>query len=354
MIHENSIYIKNIYYMLAYAFRVLNEEEYKKVETEEFENIAELLSEILSIGVTSQIKQGLVKDYLEVSETTSSIRGKINITESINEQSFIKKQLNCTYDEFSVNCFLNQIIKSTLNLLVKSDLSRERKKKLKRLLMYFTDVDLIDVKSINWKIRFDRNNQTYKMLVNICYLVINGLLQSEKSGQVKLMDFEDDQLMSSLYEKFILNYFKKEHPNIRTHAPQIDWQVDEGWDVMIPKMKTDVTLEHENRILIIDAKFYKDNLAENYGRNMHRTGNLYQIFTYVKNKQAELQGKDIEVSGMLLYARTKASIQPDSEYVMSGSRISVKTLDLNQEFNEIKNQLDDIAFSLKKEDCQNV
>ena len=110
----------------------------------------------------------------------------------------------------------------------------------------------------------------------------------------------------------------------------------------------------KKRILIIDAKFYKDNLAENYGKNMHRTGNLYQIFTYVKNKQAEFQGKDVEVSGMLLYARTKATIQPDSEYVMSGSRISVKTLDLNQEFNEIKNQLDDIAFSLKKEDCQNV
>lgn len=329
--------------MLAYAFRVLNEDEYKKVETEAFENIADLLSEILSIGVASQVKQGLVKDYLEVSETTSSIRGKINITESINEQSFIKKQLNCTYDEFSVNCCLNQIIKSTLNLLVKSDLARDRKKKLKRLLMYFTDVDLIDVKCIDWKIRFDRNNQTYKMLVNICYLVINGLLQSEKSGQVKLMDFEDDQLMSSLYEKFLLNYFKKEHPDIKTHAPQIDWQVDEGWDVMLPKMKTDVTLEYENKVLIIDAKFYKDNLIENYGRNMHRTANLYQIFTYVKNKQAELQGKDIQVGGMLLYARTKANIQPDSEYVMSGNNISVKTLDLNQEFDAIKKQLNDVV-----------
>ena len=329
--------------MLAYAFRVLNEDEYKKVETEAFENIADLLSEILSIGVASQVKQGLVKDYLEVSETTSSIRGKINITESINEQSFIKKQLNCTYDEFSVNCCLNQIIKSTLNLLVKSDLARDRKKKLKRLLMYFTDVDLIDVKCIDWKIRFDRNNQTYKMLVNICYLVINGLLQSEKSGYVKLMDFEDDQLMSSLYEKFLLNYFKKEHPDIKTHAPQIDWQVDEGWDVMLPKMKTDVTLEYENKVLIIDAKFYKDNLIENYGRNMHRTANLYQIFTYVKNKQAELQGKDIQVGGMLLYARTKANIQPDSEYVMSGNNISVKTLDLNQEFDAIKKQLNDVV-----------
>ena len=108
-------------------------------------------------------------------------------------------------------------------------------------------------------------------------------------------------------------------------------------------MKTDVTLEYENKVLIIDAKFYKDNLIENYGRNMHRTANLYQIFTYVKNKQAELQGKDIQVGGMLLYARTKANIQPDSEYVMSGNNISVKTLDLNQEFDAIKKQLNDVV-----------
>lgn len=154
-----------------------------------------------------------------------------------------------------------------MNLLAKSNISKSRRKKLRTLLMYFREVDLIDVGLINWKIRFDRNNQTYKMLINICYLVINGMIHSEKSGNIKLMEFSDGQVMNALYESFLLNYFKKEHPNIRTHAPHIDWQIDEGGDVLLPKMKTDVTLEYENKILIIDAKFYKDNLAENYGKN---------------------------------------------------------------------------------------
>ena len=344
MITSDTIYIKNIYYMLSYAFKVLNEKSYKKIEVENFENISELLSEILAIGVSKQIKQSLVKDYIEISETTSSIKGKINITDSINEQSFIKGQLNCTYDEFSLNCYLNKILKSTFNLLIKSDISRKRKKKLKNLLMYFREVDLIDVNSINWKIRFDRNNQTYKMLINICYLVITGLIHSEKVGDKKLMEFFDDQQMSSLYEKFLLNYFKKEHPNILTHAPQIDWQIDEGIDLLLPKMKTDVTLEYQNKILIIDAKFYSQNTLKNYGKNIHNTSNLYQIFAYVKNKQIEVQGKDIEVSGMLLYVKTSQSIQPDSDYVMSGNKISVKTLDLNQNFSLIKEQLDAFVY----------
>ena len=330
--------------MLSYAFQTLNDKVYNKIETEDFENTAELFSEILIIGVSAQIKQGLVRDYIDVTETTSSIRGKINITESINEQSFIKRQLNCTYDEFSPNCYLNQIIKSTMNLLVKSDVSKARKKKLRNLLMYFVDVDLIDLKEINWKIRFDRNNQTYRMLIGVCYLAINGLLQTQNAGNVKLMEFLDDQRMSRLYEKFILNYYRKEHPEIRAHAPQIPWQIDDGIDFLLPKMQTDVTLEYEDKILIIDAKYYGRNLSKHYGKDIHHTSNLYQIFTYVKNKEIEMQGNDVEISGLLLYARTSSEIQPDSDYVMSGNRISVKTLDLNHDFEIIRNQLDGIVY----------
>ena len=129
--------------MLCYAFKVLNHDEYDKISTEDFENIYELFSHILIIGISKQIKQDLLKDYIEVSETTSSIRGKINITKSINSQSVIKKQLNCTYDECSENCYLNQIIKSTIHLLLNSDITLKRKRKLKNLLLYFTAIDLM-------------------------------------------------------------------------------------------------------------------------------------------------------------------------------------------------------------------
>lgn len=46
---------------------------------------------------------------------------------------------------------------------------------------------------------------------------------------------------------------------------------------------------------------------------------------------------------MLLYAMTNENIQPNSEYMMSGNKISVKTLNLNQNFELIKAQLDEIV-----------
>ena len=69
------------------------------------------------------------------------------------------------------------------------------------------------------------------------------------------------------------------------------------------------------------------------------SGNLYQIFTYVKNKDTKNEGK---VSGMLLYAKTQEEVAPDMDAIFSGNRIMVKTLDLNQPFNNIKKQLSNI------------
>lgn len=71
---------------------------------------------------------------------------------------------------------------------------------------------------------------------------------------------------------------------------------------------------------------------------------MYQIFTYVKNKEAELAASGLphEVAGMLLYARSDDEVQPDGVYQMSGNQISVKALDLNVPFEEICLQLDGI------------
>ena len=46
---------------------------------------------------------------------------------------------------------------------------------------------------------------------------------------------------------------------------------------------------------------------------------------------------------MLLYARTDEDVYPENEYRMSGNRIEVRTLNLDEDFNLIKAQLDGIV-----------
>ena len=273
----------------------------------------------------------------------SSLRGKIDITESIKTQSVLRKQLVCTYDDFTVNSYLNRILKSTMELLLHADISKARKKSLRKLMIYFSDVDVLDIHAVNWSIRYDRNNQTYRMLISICYLVVKGLLQTNTDGSTRLMDFIDEQRMCRLYEKFILEYYRKEHPEVSARASQIPWQLDDGFSDMLPVMQSDITLSQGNRTLIIDAKYYAQNTQTQYDVHTVHSGNLYQIFTYVKNKDSEYGDTPHDVAGMLLYAKTDAQVQPDHVYHMSGNKISVRTLDLNCDFAGIAAQLDRIV-----------
>ena len=342
--------IQNIYYMLSYAFQILNEQGYKSIATEQFNNTAELMAAILEKGIVIQLKRGLGKEYIPQTEAFSSLRGRIDIAESIKTQSMLRKQLICTYDEFSVNSIMNRIIKSTIEILLRSNISKQRKKNLRKLMLYFSEVDFIDLHTVNWNVQYNRNNQTYRMLISICYLVVKGLLQTQSDGSTKLMDFLDEQRMCRLYEKFILEYYRREFKNqITANASQIPWQLDNDENSMLPVMQSDIMLQRDDRVLIIDAKYYEHSMQVQFNKHTLHSANLYQIFTYVKNKEYELREKDHTVSGMLLYAKTDEEIYPNNVYQMSGNQITVRTLDLNLPFTEIAEQLDTIAklyFSL--------
>ena len=140
-----------------------------------------------------------------------------------------------------------------------------------------------------------------------------------------------------------MEYYRKEHPEIRASASQIPWQLDDDFSFMLPVMQTDIMLSKGNTTLIIDAKYYGHTTQEQYGVHTLHSGNLYQIFTYVKNKDAEYGEQPHNVSGMLLYAQTDESVQPNNVYRMGGNKISVRTLNLNCSFKEIASQLDGIV-----------
>ena len=116
-----------------------------------------------------------------------------------------------------------------------------------------------------------------------------------------------------------------------------DWQVDDGFRDLLPKMKTDITLTCGDRTLIIDAKYYESNLREQFGKVSIPTGNLYQIFTYVKIKENELAEVPHEkVAGMLLYVQTEEGGKFNNEYQIMGNRICVRILDLSGDFQSIR------------------
>ena len=345
MIKDKSIFIKNIYYMLSYAFTTLTPTQDDEIAAEEFDNIHNLFAAILAKGIGQQLKQGLYREYLNCKEDMPVMRGKIDMPGTIKNKLARKQVLTCEYDELSENILLNQILKTTVMLLIRhAKVDAEYKSDLKKEMLFFSAVDTIEPASIKWTtIRFQRSNQSYRMLISLCQFILEGMLLTTDQGEYKMASFVDEQRMCRLYEKFILEYFSKEYPALSVRASQIPWALDDGIGTMLPVMQSDITLSYGSKVLIIDAKYYANTTQVQYDKHTLHSNNLYQIFTYVKNKDSEFGDKPHEVSGMLLYAKTDEAVQPDNTYMMSGNRISVKTLDLNCDFPVIAAQLNAIA-----------
>ena len=118
MTNDKGILIKNIYYMLTYAFQVLKQSNYDEIASEEFENIQDLFAAILAKGIAQQLKQGLYREYIIECDNLSVMRGKLDIHRTIKDKLQRKPRLSCEYDELSENNMFNQILKTTAIILL--------------------------------------------------------------------------------------------------------------------------------------------------------------------------------------------------------------------------------------------
>ena len=215
--------------------------------------------------------------------------------------------------------------------------------------MPFLDgIETIDPTSIHWSLlRFQRNNKSYQMLMNVCYFVLDGMLLTTESGEYRMATFSDDHL-NKLFEHFVLEFYRKEYAGrLSANASVVEWAFDNKENskglLFMPKMQSDIMLKRGDQTLIIDTKYYGKALQTQYEKTTVHNANLYQIMAYVNNEDKYNTGK---VSGMLLYAKTQEEITPDMDFIIKGNRYQVKTLDLNLDFAKIREQLDRIVASV--------
>ena len=160
-----------------------------------------------------------------------------------------------------------------------------------------------------------------------------------EKGKYKMKSFTDEHLCH-LFEKFVLEYYRAKHPEYKAQAAQIDWNIDREVSSthVLPIMQTDILLSVNDRTLIIDTKYYGHTMQVQFDKATIHSNNLYQIHTYVMNKDKLHSGK---VDGMLLYAKTDEDITPNGSMKLAdGNTIYFRTLDLNVPFAEIEKQLE--------------
>ena len=157
------------------------------------------------------------------------------------------------------------------------------------------------------------------------------------------MEKMDYQKIWRLNQNFIFQYYKKHYPDLKVSSSQIPWFLDDDKKEMLPVMQSDIYIQRDNTVLIIDAKYYKNITQMQFGKHKFHSAHLYQMFAYVKNCEYNFADEKNSVSGMLLYAKTDEFIEQNHVYQMHGNKISINSLDLSLPFEQLAIQMDEIV-----------
>ena len=335
--------IQNIYFLLCYAWNHLQEKKFAQVRSEDCHKIWDLMAKVLASSSIQLFKRGLHRSYVLRRELRVRPKGKILVAEDVRSPNLGMIAKHCEFDELDSNILPNQIIGSTIrNLLRNGKLGKKIYRDLKRAHLNWKQIDKVALNSGMFRrVTIHRNMRHYRFALNICELIYQQSVPNREEGGIQFRDFlRDEARMGMLFEQFVRNFLIQEQQDYRVSALKVDWDVNEDQSTkagvkLLPSMQTDIVLQNSNGRVIIDCKFYKNAFQKHHDTRKFISGNLYQLFTYIKN-QAGKPGWE-NVRGMLLYPTVDYTI--DEYITIQGHQIRVATIDLNQEWSNISNDL---------------
>ncbi|MBT8549998.1 restriction endonuclease [Polynucleobacter paneuropaeus] len=332
--------IQNLYYLLCYSWNRLDEAELVDINIDEFDAPQDLLARILLSGTKKILKKGLDRNYQEYSEETSSIRGRVNFSESISRLLFPQAKASVTSDELSNNVLHNQILRSTISNLSKAELLNPiLRHELKKTTTQLGDIDLIRLNSqVFRRVQLHRNNSFYAFLMDVCELIHLYLLPNHETGSFQFKDFtRDEKKMQLVFEEFARNFYLINQKDYVVKAETLRWEASGNTDAlaMLPNMYTDISLISPERKIIIDTKYYKEAFNENqYGGIKFRSANLYQLNAYLDYSQP-IEGQNLD--GILLYPATVDEFT--YSFFLRGHAVKIAAVDLRRNPAEIHRRM---------------
>lgn len=334
--------IRNLYFLLLYAWDYLEARDVASVGALRSDQPLDLLAYVLTRGTERVMKHGLDRGYLLESGSTARLRGRIDFAGSIRTGALARSRLVCEYDELSYDVLHNRILKTTLRQLAEAEgLDQDLRGELLRLYDRMDSVNETRISSGLFKrVRLDRNNRFYGLLLSICSMVHEGLIVDPETGGRLFRDFDRDEVkMRLLFQNFVKNLLRRRLPaGYTVAARRIEWQHVTGPPDHVrylPTLNTDVVVERGTRVLIIDTKYTAKALTTRFELERARTEHLYQLFAYLQN-YAELE-KGRRIEGLLLYPRAGAPL--DISFSVMDHGIRLATLDLDQDWEGVESDL---------------
>lgn len=344
--------IKNALFMYSYIWDKVDNKDYANLNSEDDFDSSNIFAELFLINIKRILKRGLYKEYITKNEELNVVKGKIDIISTINNQTLRKGKIYCDHDELEENNLFNQIIKFIAIRLYKSnDISDDNKKRLNKVILYFNQVDYIEIEKQDFKkLTFNKTNFYYFFMMKVCELILSAQMLSESTGKYMFYDlFNSDDNMNNIFELFVYKFYEHELSkkySVRFQS-QLNWNVSGGNTTLLPIMKMDTLIKSTEETIVLDTKYYKDYVSTNFDKKTLISGNMYQMMAYLNNVNV-----NNDLRGILLYPLPFDSSPINEVYDvkvvsrekgMVDAKIQFITIDLSQDWRYITCDLLDIV-----------
>ncbi len=335
--------VANIYYLLCYAWDEFAPRQIARYAAEDFPDTLHLFSRQLIAGLQALHRQGLETDYVPIEESTSAPHGRVLIAPSIRTLSTQPRRVYCAFDEMSADIRSNQILKATLNrLLGEETLESPIRREVRQTVGLLANVRSMELNSrVFHAVRLHQNNRLYSFLLTICRFLFECMEAQDLVGQYRFREVDqDEKRMRRVFEKFVRNFFVRRQSTFRdVRSERMDWlaTAEDGSDLkLLPTMNTDVTLRSASRTIIIECKYTESLYQNRFLADKLKSSHLYQLSAYLRNLENN-GATDRCAEGMLLYPTAGKSLA--QAFWLHGHRVSIRTLDLNQPWTMIEQQM---------------
>jgi 5-methylcytosine-specific restriction enzyme subunit McrC len=334
--------IQNLYYLFCYAWKFVPEDLAIDVGTIGSPDVLNLCAHVLTTGIDRLLRRGIDRGYLEITEDSPRIRGRLDLTGMITGLTWVNARAVCRFDELSPDVLHNRILRTTVQLLSNGPIESRLRDRLCETDLQLSGISTIPLSvSLFRRVQLHRNNSFYAFLMRVCELVHSSLLPDRSGeGPSWFRDvLSDERYMSAVFEEFIYNFYALKQSRFTVGRTQPKWNATAAKldDLrFLPSMTTDVTLSSSGRTIIIDAKYYRDALQSHYGSRTVHSNNLYQLMAYLRGSSHNTPASQ-SVEGILLYPVGEQCI--DLRYVIDNYPVRIYTLNLGQPTHAIEANL---------------
>ena len=351
--------VRNIWLLLLYASQLYRElPEARRVELEDApDDIPDLVAELLASAVERRMRRNLTVGYRRRADVLNRVRGRIDLLRTERRQLLQRGQVACAFDELTIDTPRNRCVREALLLLsrvVKREpLGRQCRELASRMALAGVQ-DEPNARRVSGQILRTGTgwmDAEERRVLAAARLAFDLAIPTEQSGNALLAMADRDANQGwKLYEYAVAGFYeavlRDRGWNVH-HGRHMSWHMEEDdpsvRDLM-PRMITDIMLDRRpagdipnGRRIIIDTKFMSPVTPGQQGKETFRSGNIYQMYAYLRSQEDTGDPLWRSATGVLLYP--SVGVDYDEAATIQGHRIRFATVDLAAETKTIREQL---------------